>query len=193
MRVIAGSAKRKVLYSSDKPEMQPTIDRVKEALFSKIQFELQNRRVIDLFAGSGQLGIEALSRGAAHCDFVDSSPDSLKAVKKNLAACSFESRSAVHAADAFTFIKSAPKADIIFLDPPFSQGILPLILPLCAEKCSENGLIYCESLTDEPLPQTAGDFAVCAAATYGKIKTTYYKHKNLMQESGKAAETEGFI
>ena len=177
MRVIAGSAKHKTLLSTQMPEMQPTIDRVKEAVFSRLQFELEGRRVLDLFAGSGQLGIEALSRGAAHCDFVDASKASLDCVKKNLAACGLGAVSRVHAQDSFDFIRTqGGMYDVVFLDPPFHKGILPQILPLVAARTEKTGVIYCESKEDEDLPQTAGSFGIAFQTRYGKIKTTYYRY-----------------
>ena len=84
MRVITGTARGRVLRTLEGEDVRPTTDRVKEAVFSIIQFEIEGRRVLDLFAGSGQLGIEALSRGAASATFVDMSKDSLSAVKYNL-------------------------------------------------------------------------------------------------------------
>lgn len=183
MRVIAGSAKRRLLKSAGEPEMQPTMERVKEAVFSKLHFELEGRRALDLFAGSGQLGIEALSRGAAHCDFVDNSKESLDCVKKNIGICGFAERARVHGTNAFTFIKSAEQDyDVVFLDPPFHHGILEKILPLTAAHVKKNGVIYCETDDKERLPQTAGDFVLDSQAVYGTIKTTFYRHKEYREE-----------
>jgi len=179
MRVIAGSAKRRPLKSTEEPEMQPTMERVKEAVFSKLHFELEGRRVLDLFAGSGQLGIEALSRGAAHCDFVDNSKASITCVKKNIETCGFTDRAGIYGTDAFGFIKSGNENyDIILLDPPFNHGILDKMLPLAAQHVEKSGIIYCETSDKERLPEIAGDFVMDSQVKYGYIKTTYYRHKD---------------
>jgi len=186
MRVIAGSARRRPLKSTEEPEMQPTMERVKEAVFSKLHFELEGRRVLDLFAGSGQLGIEALSRGAAHYDFVDNSKASLACVKKNVETCGFSDRAGIYGTDAFAFIKSADQNyDIIFLDPPFNHGILDKMLPLAAGHVGKSGVIYCETSEKERLPEVAGDFVIDAQTKYGYIKTTYYRHREYRLAEGK--------
>ena len=178
MRVIAGSAKRRLLKSTEEPEMQPTMERVKEAVFSKLHFELEGRRILDLFAGSGQLGIEALSRGAAHCDFVDNSKASIDCVKKNVETCGLFERAKIYNTDAFGFIKSSrEKYDIVLLDPPFNHCILDKMLPLVASHVEKNGIIYCETGGQERLPEIAGEFVIDSQTKYGYIKTTYYRHK----------------
>lgn len=182
MRVISGSAKHRTLVSSSGAEMQPTIDRVKCALFSKLQFELEGRRVLDLFAGSGQLGIEALSRGAKFCDFVDTSKASLDAIRRNITSCGFNGVSAVHAVDAEAFIKSAPTYDIIFMDPPFHGELIHRILPAVVKKCLPSGVIYCETAEDELMPSKVGDFVRWDSVRYGYILTTYYRHRDYGEE-----------
>ena len=94
MRVIAGTARSRRLEALPGLDTRPTTDRVKESIFNVIQFDIEGRRVLDLFAGTGQLGVEALSRGAAFCDFVDSAPAALEVARKNVKACGFEGRAA---------------------------------------------------------------------------------------------------
>ncbi|MBQ7006761.1 MAG: RsmD family RNA methyltransferase, partial [Oscillospiraceae bacterium] len=106
MRVITGSARGRKLVTPEGMEVRPTLDKVKEGLFSAIQFEIEGRDVLDLFAGSGQLGIEALSRGAASCVFVDSARKSQHAIQTNIAACGFQAQSKLIAGDALSYIKS---------------------------------------------------------------------------------------
>ena len=119
MRVITGTARGRVLRTLEGEDVRPTTDRVKEAVFSIIQFEIEGRRVLDLFAGSGQLGIEALSRGAASATFVDMSKDSLSAVKYNLEHTKLGDNAKVVQTDALSFLKlTKDKFDIVFLDPP---------------------------------------------------------------------------
>ena len=117
MRVITGTARGRVLRTLEGEDVRPTTDRVKEAVFSIIQFEIEGRRVLDLFAGSGQLGIEALSRGAASATFVDMSKDSLSAVKYNLEHTKLGDNAKVVQTDALSFLKlTKDKFDIVFLD-----------------------------------------------------------------------------
>lgn len=176
MRVIAGTAKKKPLCTTAQDTMQPTIDRVKEALFSRIQFDLQERVCLDLFAGSGQLGIEALSRGARSCDFIELTREAADCIRKNIASCGFERQSRLICTDALEYIKNTDvQYDLVFLDPPFHHGILPVVLPLVERKLCAGGIVYCESKTDEPeLPVVPG-LEQYAQSHYGTIRTTFYR------------------
>ena len=176
MRIITGSAKGKRLITPDGRDVRPTPDRVKEGIFSALQFELEGRRVLDLFAGSGQLGIEALSRGAKHCTFVDSSNRSIDIVKQNLKSVGFEKRASVFCGDGKMYIGlSHDKFDIALLDPPYNKQILDDVLPVVAEKMTDYGVILCESELREVLPETAGEFSIYREYRYGKIKITTYR------------------
>lgn len=125
MRVITGTSRGRVLRTLEGEDVRPTTDRVKEAVFSIIQFEIEGRRVLDLFAGSGQLGIEALSRGAASATFVDMSKDSLSAVKYNLEHTKLGDNAKVVQTDALSFLKlTKDKFDIVFLDPPYASSLV---------------------------------------------------------------------
>ena len=124
MRVITGTARGRRLKELQGMETRPTTDKVKESLFSIIQFDIEGRRVLDLFAGTGQLGIEALSRGAAEAVFVDRRPDAVRLVQENLALCGFTDRARVKSGDALAYLKSGEKFDLIFLDPPYGTGML---------------------------------------------------------------------
>lgn len=179
MRVITGEARGRRLVSLEGEDVRPTADRVKEGMFNIIQFELEGSNVLDLFAGSGQLGIEALSRGAKHCAFVDSSNRSLDVVRENLKSVGFEKRAGVFQGDAKMYVSlSREKFDIVFLDPPYNQKLIDAVLPSVAEKVNDNGVIICETAFDEVLPETAGDFEINREYKYGKIKlTTYRKNK----------------
>lgn len=179
MRVITGSARGAKLKTLEGVTTRPTSDRVKEAIFNIIQFDIEGASVLDLFAGSGQLGIEALSRGAKHCTFVDSSNRSVEVVKQNLKTVGFEKRASVFCGDGKMYIKlSKDEFDIALLDPPYNKKILDDVLPVVAEKMSDYGVILCESELREELPETAGDFSKDREYKYGKIKiTTYRKNK----------------
>ena len=107
MRVITGSARGRRLRELEGLETRPTTGKVKEALFSVIQFDIEGRRVLDLFAGTGQLGIEALSRGAESAVFVERRKDALQAVRENLEACGFSDRARVVNGDAMSYLRSS--------------------------------------------------------------------------------------
>lgn len=176
MRVITGSARGRKLKTLSGLEVRPTTDMVKESLFSIIQFEVQGARVLDLFAGSGQLGIEALSRGAAFCVFVDCSRQAQAVVRENLQATGLAKLSRVAAMEAIPFLKSsADTFDLAFLDPPYGQGLLQAALPLLGSRMSERGIILCESGLKEELPEAAGELSLHRVYRYGKTKLTTYR------------------
>ena len=179
MRVITGEARGRKLATLDGDDVRPTTDRVKEGMFSIIQFDIPGANVLDLFSGSGQLGIEALSRGARRCAFVDSSNRSLDVTRQNLKATGFEKRASVYCGDARTYIGlSREKFDVALLDPPYNKKIIDSVLPLVAEKMTDAGVIVCESSAQEELPVSAGRFSVFREYKYGKIKLTIYRKKS---------------
>ena len=124
MRVIAGSARGRKLKTLEGMDVRPTTDKVKEAIFSAIQFDLPDAAVLDLFAGSGQMGIEALSRGAASVVFVDRSARSLQVTRENLESVQFAEQAQLHQTEAQSFLQStAMQFDIAILDPPDRKGM----------------------------------------------------------------------
>ena len=176
MRVITGEARGRKLVTLEGEDVRPTTDRVKEGMFNIIQFDLEGANVIDLFAGSGQLGIEALSRGAKHCTFIDSANRSVEVVKQNLKTVGFEKRASVFCGDAKMYIGlSKDNFDIALLDPPYNKNIIDAVLPSVSEKMTDYGVIICESALDEKLPETAGEFSIHREYRYGKIKLTAYR------------------
>ena len=149
MRVITGTARGRVLRTLEGEDVRPTTDRVKEAVFSIIQFEIEGRRVLDLFAGSGQLGIEALSRGAASATFVDMSKDSLSAVKYNLEHTKLGDNAKVVQTDALSFLKlTKDKFDIVFLDPPYASSLVVDSMKLLSDVVAAGGCAICETPVD---------------------------------------------
>ena len=123
MRVITGSARGRRLKELEGQETRPTTDRVKEGLFSALQFDIEGRRVLDLFAGTGQLGIECLSRGAASAVFVDQRTDAVRLIRENLAVTELSDRARVIAGDAFGVLPGLrEKFDLVFLDPRPRSG-----------------------------------------------------------------------
>ena len=176
MRIITGKAKGKVLTAPEGLETRPTLDRVKEALFGSIQFEVEGAMFLDLFAGSGQMGIEALSRGARFCVFVDSSRQAQDVVRENLAHTGFAGQARIAAMDSLGFLATAAEQfDIAFLDPPYNQGLLPKALPMLAPKMTPGGVILCEHQKGEELPETAGEFKIYRTYRYGKVMVTAYR------------------
>ena len=155
MRVITGTARGRVLKELEGLETRPTTGKVKESLFSIIQFDIEGRRVLDLFAGTGQLGIEALSRGAAECVFIDRR---------------------VRQGDALPYLRSGEKFDIVFLDPPYASGLLQQALTDIAafDICRAHGIIIAESAVDTVLPEMPAPYALYREYKYGKIKLTVY-------------------
>ncbi len=183
MRVITGSARGKRLTALEGETVRPTPDRVKEALFSIIQFQIEGRRVLDLFAGSGQLGIEALSRGAKQAVFVDSKKDSVAIVQKNLESTGFAEKAVVKNMEFSAFLmQNQGLFDLAFLDPPYRTGLLQRALPLVAESMNKGGTIICEHPYDEELPEDAGDFLRGRSYKYGKVMLTVYRNKDVTEE-----------
>lgn len=176
MRIITGSKRGKKLAALEGEQVRPTTDRVKEALFNILQFTIEGRRFLDLFAGSGQIGLEALSRGAAEAVFVDSLRDSIRVVEQNVKAAGFEDRSRIVQADFAAFLRgNREKFDIAFLDPPYNTGLLEQALPMAAEHMNPGGLILCEHPRQEELPEQAGSFSKFRSYRYGKIALTSYR------------------
>lgn len=177
MRVITGKAKgRKLITVEGTDVVRPTGDRVKEAIFSAVQFEIEGSTVLDLFAGSGQLGIEALSRGAKKCVFVDSAAVSVGTVRKNLESTGLaEDADVVHM--PFTaFLKSTKETfDVAFLDPPYRYKLVQKALPVLVEKMSEQGVIVCEHEKECVLPSKVGDFRLVKLLTHGTVSVSIYR------------------
>lgn len=176
MRVITGSARGRNLITLAGEEItRPTSQSTKEALFSSIQFELEGAQVLDLFAGSGQLGIEALSRGAAFCSFVENNRQAFKIVEQNVKHCGFEERSAVVFSDALSYLRRRDTFDIAFVDPPYHQGLVTDCLSLLTQKMWEGGVIVCETAKEELLPDNVNGWSISREKHYGKTKLTYYR------------------
>ena len=138
MRIITGSAKGKKLVTLEGDATRPTSERIKGAIFSSIQFDIENRRVLDLFAGSGQMGLEALSRGAESCMFIDASREAVEIVKKNATATGFFNKSRFLSSDYRNYMRKASgreKFDLVFIDPPYD-------LKCCVE--AAESLVRCD-------------------------------------------------
>jgi 16S rRNA (guanine966-N2)-methyltransferase len=130
MRIIAGRFKGRNLKSFDAPHIRPTTDRVKESLFNILQAHIEGARILDMFAGTGNLSIEALSRGAAVVESVEKHPESIKIIYENLKMIKIEREIKVHKEDAFLYMKKykGEPFDVIFLDPPFTEQLADSIM-----------------------------------------------------------------
>ncbi|MCR4925170.1 MAG: 16S rRNA (guanine(966)-N(2))-methyltransferase RsmD [Clostridiales bacterium] len=176
MRVITGSARGRKLQTLEGRDVRPTTDKVKEALFSIIQFEIEGRRVLDMFAGSGQLGIEALSRGAKNATFIDASKRAVEIIKANIKATGFENVARVVNNDSVLEVKTSLETyDLAFLDPPYSTGLIQKALPVVAESMAQGGIIICETPSGEELPENVGDFKLNKIYKYGKTWLQLYR------------------
>ena len=176
MRVITGKAKGRKLKTLPGNDVRPTTDGVKEAIFSIVQFDLENAVVLDLFAGSGQLGIEAISRGAKKAIFVDNSSESIKVIRENIKAVGFESESVVLSIPNNAFLKSNnEKIDIAILDPPYNHSLIQKSLPQLVDKMSANGIIICEHERETVLPEVCGKFEVSKIYNHGRTSLTVYR------------------
>ena len=175
MRVITGSARGRKLQTLEGSDVRPTTDKVKEAIFSIVQFDINGSEILDLFAGSGQLGIEALSRGAKRCTFVDESRNSIKVVTENVKTCGFADSADILNTESIGYLRTCRrKFDLAFLDPPYNKGILEKALPLLAEKMSDRGIIACEHETGLVLPENYGALIKKRTYKYGKIEVTVF-------------------
>ena len=176
MRVITGLARGRKLVTLEGEDVRPTTDMVKEAIFSVIQFDIEGSVVLDLFSGSGQLGIEALSRGAKYCRFVDKSQASAEITRQNVTACGFVRDSAVSVMDSIDFVRGVRMTfDIAFLDPPYRHGLIEQALPLLESKMSDRGIVVCEHEKGLVLPDNVGKLEKKKTYRYGKIEVTVYR------------------
>ena len=175
MRVITGSARGMKLITLEGEHTRPTREAVKEAVFSMIQFEVEGARTLDLFAGSGQMGIEALSRGAQSCVFCDNSSAAAKIIKQNLTHTKLIGKATLICGD-FTQALKRGEFDVAFLDPPYSMGLLEKALPIVAERMSDGGVIICESDEKDVLPDSVGGFIKTATKRYTRNIITVYRH-----------------
>lgn len=182
MRVITGTARGRKLEQLSGDDVRPTTDRVKEAVFSIIQFNIEGRRFLDLFAGSGQMGIEALSRGAREAVFVDNRKESAEIVRRNLKTTGFESKAKVVPMDSISYLSlNREPFDLVFLDPPYGTGLLQNSLTKVEPLMNKGGMILCESPYNEELPQKLDEFVRYREYKYGKIKITTYCHKDFAE------------
>lgn len=182
MRIISGLARGTKLYTLEGENTRPTLDRVKEPLFSIIQNNIKNAVVLDLFAGSGALGLEALSRGAQKAIFCDKSYDAIEIIKKNINKTHLEEKSEILCMDYKKCLKNTnERFDLIFIDPPYKQDIAISAVEIILDNklLAKDGLIIIE--TDEEkrelqeIKQLEHNIEIIDVRTYGRVKLIFLK------------------
>ena len=178
MRVITGKARGVVLKTPEGMATRPTTDRVKEALFNIIQFDIPTARVLDLFGGTGQLGIEALSREAKSAVFVDEREDACRLIRENLKRTKLEQYAKVVRSDYMAYLKNCRESfDIILLDPPYAEVFLENSLKMISEIdiLQSGGIIVTERPLGKELPWDFDGFTRSRDYKYGKTLITIYR------------------
>ena len=178
MRVISGKAKGVTLKTPIGMATRPTADRVKEAIFSIIQFDIPGMSVLDLFGGSGQLGIEALSRGAKDAVFVDEREDACRLIRENLKRTKFEAQGRVVRMDYKAFLKSTTQQfDLILLDPPYAEVFLENSLNLITQIdiLQSGGIIVTERPVEKPLLCDFPGYIRSKDYKYGTVLITLFR------------------
>ena len=179
MRIITGSAKGKKLVSLEGDATRPSSERIKEAVFSSIQFDVEGRRVLDLFAGSGQMGLEALSRGASKATFIDLSREAMEIVKQNAKLTGFFDKSHFLVSDWRNYIRKASgreQFDLVFVDPPYAMECCADAAAYLAktELIIPGAIVVLESGEEEI------DLADPRLSGYRAIKSTHYGKKTFV-------------
>ena len=176
MRIITGSARGKRLQTPEGLHTRPTSDRVKQSVFNIIQFDIEGRKVLDLFGGSGQLGLEAMSRGAASCIIVDGDRAAQKAIEANIKNCGFDRNCQLIKGDSFTFLQRQKKDSyhLIFLDPPYGGELLNrAIAEICRiDILAEGGIMVCESASVDVVAPVQAPYRVVKQYRYGHTDLT---------------------
>ena len=172
LKIITGTAKGQILKTLEGEATRPTSQRVKEALFSSIPFDIEGRRVLDLFAGSGGLGLEAMSRGAVSCTFIDSSREAMDIIKANAKATGFFDGCRYLVSDAKNYVRKAAgrdKYDLVFIDPPYSSECCCEVLEklLKADLLADGALVAIEGGTEKIDESLLSGFEIQKNTRYG--------------------------
>ncbi len=181
MRIITGKARGVRLATLEGTDTRPTPERVKEAVFSMLQFDIEGRNVLDLFAGSGQMGLEALSRGAQSAVLIDKNPQAAQIIKANAQKTKLFSACRILCCDSLAFLKNSRGRecfDLIFLDPPYALRLIPSLLEKIEQAgvLSAQGLIVCETEQETP-PYAPDSLQLEKHVRYGRIFISLFRHK----------------
>jgi len=172
LRIVAGKWRSRLLPIADEPGLRPTSERIRETLFNWLASTIEGSRCLDLFAGSGALGLEALSRGAGEVVFVENSAR-VAAVLKESVKMLEASSARIHKADAISYLKSEPEPfDIVFLDPPFAADLLEDLCRLLSEGnwLAEGARVYLEQDRERPLPELPDGWTILNQKTAGQVR-----------------------
>lgn len=190
MRVIAGTVRgTKLTAPAGAQVTRPTIDRVKEGMFSALQFMLPGAQVLDLFAGSGQLGIEALSRGAARCVFVDADRAACAAVRANLKAAKLERQAEVCETPAEAYLaRCAKRFDLVLMDPPYRADTVAQMLAAVEAVVADGGTVMAETEYGALLPERCGALTLKKRYKYGAVALARYEKEPAQPPFAKGEE-----
>ncbi len=185
MRIAGGEFRGRVLHAPKGLDVRPTQDRVREALFSMLQNEIGGTRFLDLFAGSGSVGLEALSRGAATATFVEQSPQSLASITKNIAMLKAELRCSVIRADVYAWLAAAHGSfdgldfDIAYADPPYAlgaeRGYADMLERLANGGFVKSGGLFVAEMRHGQMPDVSPSWELCRDRTYGQTRLAVYR------------------
>jgi len=185
MKVTGGRSRGKVLISLKGMDIRPTSSKVREAIFNILGQDMTGIRVLDLFAGTGILGIEALSRGADGAILIDKSGQSVNIINKNLALCGYQALCRVFKMDLikgsfFDLLSLKEKFDLVFVDPPYRKGIIPPVLTTLSScgLLSGQALVVTESSKNDSLPERVGTLLLSDTRIYGKTKIDIYNREH---------------
>ena len=176
MRIISGRCKGSVLYTLEGDNTRPTLDRVKESVFNILGNVFFDKYVLDLFAGSGALGLEALSRGAKFCDFVDLSKDAVNIIKKNIDKCKMQNFSNIYQSDFKGVLsKLNKKYDFVFLDPPYGKDMGICAISLIDDITNDDCTIVLETDYTDNVPDNIGVFVKYDSRKYGRTIISFFR------------------
>lgn len=180
MRVISGQARGRILKAPRGYRTRPTADRVKEAIFNVLSLKIRGSQVLDVFAGSGGLGIEALSRGAEHCVFIEKNREAWLTVQKNLVRTGFDRQAKVYFGDFASVLSSLEQSfDLIFLDPPYHQGLVQKAVTLIIDcgLLKEDGVIIIETAGKQMELPGNQEITLKKETVYGDTAVLYYQYR----------------
>ena len=175
MRIIAGTLKGRRLDAPDWAGLRPTSDRLRETLFNILAPRVEGARLLDGYAGTGAVGIEALSRGAAHVTFVDQDPRAQRLIEANLRRCGVSERYAIIRAGFAAAAASSGGFDLVFLDPPYGAAELAAALAAAAPAIAPGGLLILEHATRDSAPETTGTLARVRQVVHGDSALSFYR------------------
>lgn len=181
MRIITGTAKGRILLSPLGNETRPTLDRIKQSMFNIIQFDIPGKRALDVFAGTGSLGLEAVSRGASYCVLIDKSPNTFPLLKKNVENLGFSDKCKIYNEDSYEVLKklgsSGEKFDIIFIDPPYMKDMIPPSIELIEKNnlITPGGTILTKIDSQEVIYEGSELHPLSSKRVYGNTTVCIYK------------------